>query len=295
MNNLEIGPLFVTLHKTIKVKDNNEPSNLPPSLGTFDIYRVSEYKANLPKNWDENAYFIIMHDKEAMWMSFQAMEPLAVIIGAGTINSLDGKPFNNKLEKDNYLVTPPQPWLDGWKGEDGNVYQFVSTKVGEGHSIGEQLSNSNDHAISISVFKAKHPEKLQSAVRPITTWGESAMGDCDYFTPICSSYGAQLCSFSGHQCNTEMGIGKGGMIKQKIYEDPHGLEVWKEEPEKTLKIYLINASEFCEIVGKPVPETPVKAEQYNGAWYGLKDEHLSNTTDVQVFKDLKAVPDECVD
>ena len=42
----------------------------------------------------------------------------------------------------------------------------------------------------------------------------------------------------------EMGLGKGGKIKQKIYENPHGLNIWKENPIKTVKVYLVNAADL---------------------------------------------------
>ena len=104
MHNIEIGPLLVTLQKTVKVK-NNQISNLPPSLGIFDIYKVADY--NCPKHWDQNAFFIAMYNQEAMWLLFSTIEPVAVMIGAGAINAINGKSFENKLEKDGYLVTPP--------------------------------------------------------------------------------------------------------------------------------------------------------------------------------------------
>jgi hypothetical protein len=295
MQTLEIGPLSVSFQRTVRVKDNNESCNLPPSLGIFDIHKVSDYKKTVPQNWDEDAYFITMHDQEAMWMHFQTMEPVAVNIGAGKINSLNGKELHEGLEKDGYVVTPPQPWLDGWKGDDGSVYQFVSARVGQNKTIGEQLAKeSNEHGISISVYRAKEPEKLKVFRNPVEKWGSSIAGDLEYsndycckgisqadgISDICRTVG--LCGF-----NTEMGLGKGGKIKQKIYEDPHGIDVWKEMPEKTVKIYLINASEFAEITGKPVPQRPVCADDYSGTWFGLKDEQFKDVEGTTVFDDLK--------
>jgi len=282
MNNLEIDKLSLTLHRTVRVKNDDNCSNLPPSLGNFEVYKVSDFKDKCPENWEEDAYFLAMHSEEAMWMSFQTIEPIAVMIGAGSINALNGKTLDEKLEKDNYLVTPPQPWLDGWKSEDGTVYQFVITEVGENKTIGEQLTQTKDHAIVISVFNAKHPEKLKCD-RPITTWGDCEKGDLDYscdedyFVPMkcCGSLGA------------EMGVGKGGKINQKIYEDPHGLEEWEEKPTKTVKLYLTNASAFSEITGKEMP-LPVKAEDYNGLWYGLEDKTLKEIKSISIFDKLKS-------
>jgi hypothetical protein len=278
---MKLGPLSFSLHRTVRVAANQKPANLPPSLGNFELYKVSDYKC--PESWDKDAYFIAMHSKEAMWISFQTCEPIAVMIGAGSINALDGKPFNEKLEKDNYLVTPPQPWLDGWKTEDGSVYQFVATEAGENKTIGEQLAQTKDHAIVFSVYESKNPEKLQSC-RVQQTWGDSEAGNLDFevmsdcfegFPPM------RCCSFG-----TEMGLGKGGKIIQKIYDDPHGIEEWKESPTKTMRVYLINASEFSEITGKELPP-PATEENYNGVWYGLEDEHLKDINGTKVFDKLK--------
>ena len=253
MHNLEIGPLSIALHRTVRVDNNNETYNLPPSLGNFEVYKVSDFE-NCPSGWDKNGYFIAMHSKEAMWLSFQNIEPIAILISIGTINVVNGKESKDKLEKDNYLVTPPQPWIDGWKSEN-SVYQFVATETGENKTVCEQLVKSNDHAITISVFKAKNPEKLKCS-HPILTWGNSDGAAC---------YG--LCNLG-----SEMGMGKGGKIKQKIYEDPHGIEEWMENPAKIAKVYLINAVEFCEITGKELPPPPTCAKNYEGIWFDLKDE-----------------------
>lgn len=285
MYNLEIGPLHVNLHRTVRVRDNNEASNLPPSLGTFEIYKVSDYLDKCPKTWNKDDYFIAMHSEEAMWISLQTCEPIAIVVGAGSINAINGNPITEKLEKDGYLVSPPQPWLDGWKGDDGTVYQFIATEVGENKTIGEQLAQTKDHAILISVFKAKNPEKLQAAYIPHGMWGDSEAGNLDY--ECCMGGGAikSACCFG---FSNEMGLGKGGKIKQKVYEDPHGLEVWTETPEKTVKIYLINASEFAEITGKPMSPSPVTAEQYDGIWYGLKDKQIADVPGTTIFDKLKS-------
>ena len=284
MNTIGIGPLSLCLHRTVRVKNNNEASNLPPSLGSFEIYKVSDFGERCPKSWDKDGYFIAMHSQEAMWMSFQNCEPVAIVVGAGSINAINGNKLNEKLDKDGYIVCPPQPWLDGWKSDDGTVYQFIATEVGENKTIGEQLAETKDHAILVSVFKAKNPEKLQSCIVQ-QTWGDSEYGDLDFeaFGGCCKGLQPMACCNFG----TEMGLGKGGKIIQKIYEDPHGIEEWIETPEKTIKIYLTNASEFAEITGQVLP-MPMTAEEYDGIWFGLKDKQMNDIPGTTVFDKLKS-------
>ena len=86
----------------------------------------------------------------------------------------------------------------------------------------------------------------------------------------------------------EMGIGKGGLISQKVYEDPHGLDVWRPEPSATMAIYLVNAKAGEEILGEQIPE-PVASETYDGKWYGLDDEKLVGVQGAPVFVGLDSV------
>jgi hypothetical protein len=85
----------------------------------------------------------------------------------------------------------------------------------------------------------------------------------------------------------EMGIGKGGKIIQKIYEDPYGLDVWKEKPTTTLAVYLVNAEMFAEITGIPTP-VPVGHETYDGHWFGLNDKQEKDVAGSDKFTGLKS-------
>jgi len=80
---LKVGPLNVTLHRTIRVHPDDK-SNLPPSLGHPPVYKVADYRENCPANWEENAVFVALHDKEALWLSFSSPDPVAIMVGAGS-------------------------------------------------------------------------------------------------------------------------------------------------------------------------------------------------------------------
>lgn len=329
MNHLEVGPLHVTLHRTVRV-GLDQVSSLPPSLGSFKVYKVADYRETCPPQWEDNAVFVPIHMEEALWMSFerkpepgryryQAPIPVAVMVGAGGINALNGEKLGTKLEKDNYMVAPPQPWLDGWKDKDGTVYQFVGTEYqkGEGKTIGEQIMGAEckTGGIGIAVFEAKEPEKLVPEQTPreyyktvggpcgqsVKSFGHleslnySSADDCDYEQ---TSGPIQLCSLaafgeSGGSSRkmrkvAEMGVGKGGKINQKIYPDPHGLEVWKEQPTAAVAVYLVNAEQFSEITGLPMPPLPKSVEDYHGQWYGLKDVDKKDVAGTDAFTGLKA-------
>jgi len=309
---MRIGKLEVVFHRTVRVADGRVPSNLPPSLGTMKLYKVADYKDRCPKEWDEGAFFVALHDTEALWISFRHIGiPVAVLVGAGGINALTGEKLGTKLEKDNYLVTPPQPWLDGWKSDDGCVYQFVATpyKKGEGVTVAEQLigAESKTGAIGLAIFEPEDIRKLKPVSKPIEGFGDSPT-DNDFFwetTDLLKSADgigtivsegssmlsdidtAQKRSFVACVRDVEMGIGRGGRIHQKIYPDPYGIEVWQDAPVAAVAVYVVNAQSFEEITGEKIP-VPVGHETYEGLWYGLKDQQEADVAGTSKFTGLKS-------
>lgn len=312
---MKIGSLELTLHRTVRVPEGRQPANLPPSLGRMDLFRVSDYTKNCPKHWEKNAFFACLHDTEAMWMSFHPTNgPVAILVGAGGINALTGEKLGTTLEKDNYCVAPPQPWLDGWKDKDGTVYQFVATpyKKGEGITVAEQLigKESKTGAIGVAIFEPKDRAALKTKILP-HEWNTSSMlggGGSTHYNGIKGQ--SVNCSVSNYATTdslgetekgykpsgaltrslksfSEMGVGKGGKIIQKIYPDPHGLDVWREKPEGTLGLYLVNAMVFESITGIKTP-VPVGHETYDGAWFGMHDKQEGDVSGTDKFTGLKS-------
>src|SRR3990172_3340261 len=298
LGELQIGGVTIRFHRTVRVAEGRQPSNLPPSLGYFPLYRVSDYREKAPESWETGGFFFPMHDKEAMWMSFHALPPVALLIGAGGINAISGEPLGTNLIKDGYIATPPQPWLDGWKSPKGTVYQFVAApyEEGKGITVGEQVlgDKSITGGLGIAVFQAKEPEKLHFEKMPHELWGTEAWGSTPYYSAhatLSSTKGMSATVKLGPEArlyHAEMGLGKGGEIIQKIYPDPYGLEVWKDATEVTTAVYLVNAKLFSEITGLQFPE-PVGHESYQGKWFGLDDQPLQDVPGTEKFVGLKSV------
>jgi len=313
---MRLGALEIVFHRTVRVPDARQPSNLPPSLGRIELYPVSKYAKRCPKNWDPEGYIMALHDTEAMWMSFTPRRPVALLVGAGGINALNGEKLGTTLAKDNYLVAPPQPWLDGWKDVDGTVYQFVATPYhqGKGLSVAEQLMGpeSKTGAIGIALFDPKDGQALNPVPAPTEGHSGSIAGNEFEWTQAAGSSLHEDDYFAGIQCSrvtpspaeravdrtnapglkaalkfSEMGIGRGGKIVQKIYPDPHGLDVWQTEPSATLATYLVNARVFEEITGQKVPE-PVGHASYQGHWFGMKDSEEGDVAGTAKFSGLKS-------
>lgn len=285
---MRIGSVEVSLHRTVRIPDGRTPANLPPSLGRATLTRVAQYRAACPETWDENGWFVPLHDREALWISFHADRPSAIIVGAGGVNAVTGLPLGTKLEPGNYLVAPPQPWIDGWKGTDGSVYQFVATpyEKGAGLSVGEQIlgEKSESGGIGIAVFDSK--ELIAPRPRPTEYYHGGLYGGAMRGSGVMR--GATLSASPSGQSFSEMGIGRGGKISQKIYPDPHGLEVWKETPAGLLLVYLVNAKAYAEITGVSIP-APAESSTYQGPYFGLGDEAAGDAAGSTAFDKLKSV------
>jgi hypothetical protein len=118
---------------------------LPPGLGTFPIVPLDAYKDKVPAAWLERGGVIIpMQEAEAMWLNFQSSRTVALQVSTGGINSVSGEVDTCKLQKQpqqNYLVSPPQPWLDGINAGDGVVKQFVAVSLGSHKTIEAQVKS----------------------------------------------------------------------------------------------------------------------------------------------------------
>ena len=270
MDTLHVGPLEVIFHRTVRVADD-KLSNLPPSLGDLPIHSGLSGK-------DDNC-FLALHDNEALWLDFSVGLPVAVMIGAGGVNALTGEPMTEELHEGNYLVTPPQPWLDGWKGQDGSVYQFVATpyKKGKGLSVAEQLLGEEASSeLEIIVFESKDPNLIMVS-KPQEICGTDPYEPCNGLVDS-NSFDYKTC--------TPMGIGKGGKITQKVYPDPYGIDAWKSKCTSKVKVEIANAVQYAKKMGHELPPLPKSVEEYIGNWFNVKDQEMNDVKGSTYFDKL---------
>lgn len=310
-----IGGLELNFQRTCRVPEGSLNS-LPAGLGSFPVYKVSDFRAGAPKEWRDDGYFFPLYRQEAMWINFARgfmQNPKALIVGAGNINAVTGKPFDPaktgeleiKLEKEqNYLVIPPQPWLDGWKAEDNKIYQFVAAEMGSGETVEGQITGEEKAGgIQLIVYDPKEGQKLIHATRPHEyivggSWGsydETKSMDFGLKTMCCYSAVSDMSASRGSEnllSVQSMGLGRGGEIEQKIYPDPHGFDVWKEKPMAVDIIYLVSSEDFKQVTGYDAPPTPVTFEtyqQYGYPWFELHDQKYKDTKGTDIFAKLKPV------
>ncbi|CAM9853115.1 unnamed protein product, partial [Heterosigma akashiwo] len=139
----------VNFHRTLRIPDNGNEYPLPPSLGHFPLFNVKRFANFLPSKWvEEGGVFLPMYQREALWMNFGSARntPYALKVGVGKINAVSGEEWRSGVlseEKQDYLVCPQQPWLDGICAGEGLIRQFVAMPKDSGYSVEAQLTGAD--------------------------------------------------------------------------------------------------------------------------------------------------------
>jgi hypothetical protein len=264
---VRIGERFVvSFQRTLRIPDDGGTYPLPPSLGRFPLRRVIDYAERLPASWREwGGVFLPMYQREAMWLAFEAAhwKPNAVKIGVGGVNALSGDPWDERLRDDpqDYLVAPNQPWLDGVIAGEGIIRQFVAMPLGQGYTLEAQLSGAETTGgLQILVYDPR-PGIFPDLPPPEPEFfDESVLGAFSFEAPV---------------PEPEMGLAAGGRMLQKIYPDPHGLQVWDQSQAGSLFVHILNSQAYQRITGEAPPPSPVSAQtytQYGLPWFELYDE-----------------------
>ena len=280
-NEIVFGNDFsLDFQRTLRIPDDDRTYPLPPGLGAFPVCRVEDYRDTVPPSWLEHGgVFIPMYQREALWIGFNSDygQPKAIKIAVGKINAVSGKPWHQKLTKqeDDYLVAPPQPWLDGINAGDGYIKQFLAMPLGMGYTVEGQVTGKEKFGgIQIIVYEPK-PGKIANLRR--------SRGSID-FMAMEQERSIEECAYAG-----EMGIAAGGKMKQKIYPDPHGIDTWDASNYGRVYVHIVNSLMYRQITGKEPPQTPVTAKtyaQYKLPWFDLYDETMS---DIKASSELSSV------
>ena len=277
----------VSFQRTLRIPDDGKRYPLPPGLGCFPIRRVDDYIDRVPAEWRERGgVFLPMYQREAMWLSFsgQSWKPRAVKVGIGKVCAITGKPWSEELRArpQDYIVTPPQPWLDGIAASKGTIRQFVAMPLGMGYTVeGRVTGEETTGGIQLKVFEPK-PGRFPDHPPVVRMSCCAPMAGC---APAPSAPAKKRCAGS-------MGLAAGGKMKQKIYPDPHGLDSWNPDHANRVFIHIVNSEMWREITGEEPPRTPVTAKEYarhHLPWFDLYDEAADTVTTTPTLADVKSV------
>jgi len=253
--------LTIRFERTLRVPDDGSTYPLPPGLGHFAMHKVEDYADRVPPPWRESGgVFITMHQAEALWLSFHGArwKPNALTVAVGRVNVVSGGPWPARLEASpqNYLVSPPQLWLDGINAGSGFVRQFVAMPLGRGVTVEGQITGVEAHGgLQIRVFDPK-PGRFPDA-------------------PPDGVDDASGLRLRLHAAAAPMGFVPGGKIEQKVLEDEHGLDTWDEHQYGTLLVHVLNTSQYRAVTGKEAPSSPIDARtytEYGFPWFRLYEE-----------------------
>jgi hypothetical protein len=275
----EEARLAVTFQRTLRIPDDDRQYPLPPGLGAFPLRHMDDYRRRIPKAWMERRGALMpMHQAEAMWISFRGDYPMAVTVAAGKVSAITGSALTRGLHRrpQDYLVTPDQPWLDGFCVEKDVIRQFVAMPLGQGYSVEEQLSRTAEHGglqLIVHPLKAAAYRELQRERVRISrrSTGEIARRAVD------------------------MGLAPGGRMRQEVYQDPFAPSDWSQKYMSRCFITIVNAALWSATTGETVPSIPPTASDYTRAglpWFEYYDAGgiaLPGSDTLAKVKSVKAV------
>ena len=129
--------------------------------------------------------------------------------------------------------------------------------LGEGYTAEEQLTEEARHGgVQIIVYPMKSEEYDKLSHEDIY------LADA---APIAMCVGEE---------SMEMGLAPGGLMRQEIYEDPYGFDVWDRKTSSRCFIHIVNSLQYFALTGEEPPTQPPDAQSYTNAglpWFEYYD------------------------
>ncbi len=289
----EIHPdaeLRITFERTLRIPDDGRTYPLPPGLGSFPLCHVDDFATTVPERWlTHGGIMFPMYQSEALWINFTSKYleqhgteyPFAVKIATGKINAVTGDEWTDNLTKkpQDYIVSPEQPWLDGYCVEKGLIRQFVAMPLGEGYSAEEQLTGSSKHGgLQLCVYPMKRKafdKRFPEIVFERRHYEEKSFAQSDF----CLSA-------------PDMGLAPGGKMEQEIYEDPFKFREWDQSNGSRCFVHLTNSLVWRSITDKEPPTVPFTAREYTSAglpWFDYYNDNAQSVHGPGKLKKLKSI------
>jgi hypothetical protein len=242
----------IDFQRTLRIPDDNRDYPLPPGLDRFPVSHVDDYVERLPDSWrGRGGVFLPMYQAEALWIHFSGRYPCAIKIAAGKINAVTGAAWTSDLSTapQDYVVTPKQPWLDGFNVSKSYIRQFVAMPLGEGYTAEEQLTGEAEHGgLQIIVYPMKREVYAEHFERPVVR------EDVRFLRrPVV------IRRKSGEP---DMGLAPGGLMRQELYKDEYGTDAWDQEQGARCFVHIANSEQYQTITGSRPPHRPPTAGDY---------------------------------
>ena len=257
----------IYFQRTLRIPDTETTYSLPPGLGSFPVRHAEDFSSNLPPETNSRGGVILpMWQAEAMWIGFSNRGPdwdfdfpVAIKVAAGKINAVTGKPWRPELHRrpQDYMVSPQQPWLDGFAVEKGVIRQFLAMPLGDGYSVEEQVTGEAEWGglqISVTPLKAEIWKKKRAA------WEKERER-----RPRVFGFAEQTVLHSRPRYLSSMAMGAGGRMRQEIYPDTFNVGDWDVEATDRTFVTLVHAKDWKTLTGEVAPNEPPAAREYSEA------------------------------
>ncbi|MGJ4940629.1 hypothetical protein ACQR1W_08670 [Bradyrhizobium sp. HKCCYLS1011] len=258
----ESAQFSIEFQRTLRIPDTDKTYSLPPGLGLFPLRHVEDLADRLDRATVSRGGVVMpMWQAEAMWLNFSDQSrydgpsfPVAIKVAAGKMNAVTGETWRPGLCRDpqDYMVSPQQPWLDGFAVKPGVIRQFVAMPLGEGYTVEQQISGREEWGglqIQVAPLKKHIWQKMRGA------WREKVR------RPHFAESAPRLCESS----NRLMGLGAGGLMKQAIHPDQFQLDDWDLESMDRVFVTLLHAKDWKSVTGENAPHHPPTAREYSEA------------------------------
>ena len=279
--------LTIDFQRTLRIPDDDQDHPLPPGLGRFPLEHLDDHLVRAPKAWWPRGGVVLpMYQSEALWLSFDTRHvrdrgeyPFAIKVAAGKVNAVTGDSWSPALNRhpQDYLVSPTQPWIDGYCVEQGIVRQFVAMPLGSGYSAEEQITGEAEfggiqiiaYPMKRDVFERRFPKRHDRR--------------SDGIDMMCSE-----------MCVSEpaMGLAAGGRMRQEIYDDPFDINDWDLTASSRCFVHLCNSQAWEQITDKRPPTPPPSAFEYMQAglpWFDYYDDQHTVRPGGKILQGVKSV------
>lgn len=271
--------LSVTFMRTLRIPDDGKDYPLPAGLGRFPLRHVDDCGEQLPADWRERGGIMFpMYQSEALWLNFSGFYPFALKVAAGKINAVSGEAWRSGLNREpqDYVVTPDQPWLDGYAVEKGIIRQFVAEPLGLGFTAEEQITGKAEFGgIQLAAFPMKRSAYERYFPPEPPDMPRFSLRDEPRFKACLS-----------------MGLAPGGRMRQEIMEDDYQLDDWDTENTSRCFVHLCNSMVWRQITGTEPPTVPLTAKEYAKAgmpWFEYYDDACKPLPGSPTLAKLKSV------
>ena len=269
----------------MRIPDDGKTYPLPSGLGLFPMRYLDDFEKEPPPEWadewadegdvvklppewtDRGGVIMPVYPSEAMYIAFgEGGYPCAVKIGIGDHNAVNGEPWSEELNDTpgDYIVAPPQRWLDGFYIGNDRVRQFVAVPQTAGQAAAGGVR------IVVYPMKKDRYQRFMADRRAVKLIGAD---------------GASTQLAPSEEESREVLLGFGGRMKEHIYACPHGFDAWDHTVRASCVVTLIDPEQWLKLTRARPPDPPPTRDEYDAKGLPWHDDYSSNLPTVEGSSD----------